>query len=236
MRKRASVADETGSPFDFAAAAPTWSSRYLSGQFSDRLDAIAALLGPEKRRDTFWIDAGCGSGFMTHWFAERYQCRLHGVDISPEMIAHAAETDQVKFEVADILNLPQLDESFDGGICSSVVQFVDEPERLIRELARVLKPGAPLLISSPMPHKLLELKTEISRWRHRLSASKNQFRYPLRRYSEKVFCTKLRALGFTPIASRSFGRPAIALGTKRIQPAFLGHEMLMVLARREDRG
>lgn len=220
---------------DFASLAPTWNSRYLAGRFSDRLGVIAELLGPEKRSGTFWLDAGCGSGFMSHWFADRYDCRVLGVDVTHEMIAHAQPSALVTFEIADALSLPQVSASFDGAICSSVVQFVSDPDQLLSEMRRVLKPGAPLLISIPVTGVLFRLKAWLGKLRHSYSGAEGGFRYPLRRYSQAEFAAKLEAHGFEALEARAFGRAAVTLGSKRVRLAFLGPQLRMFLAvRRRD--
>jgi 2-polyprenyl-3-methyl-5-hydroxy-6-metoxy-1,4-benzoquinol methylase len=45
--------------------------------------------------------------------------------------------------------------SFDGVICLSVLEYLDNPERCVEELFRVLRPGAQLVISVPNRHSLV---------------------------------------------------------------------------------
>jgi SAM-dependent methyltransferase len=46
-------------------------------------------------------------------------------------------------------SLPFADRAFDGGVCTEVLEHVSDARLLLRELARVLKPGATLLVSVP---------------------------------------------------------------------------------------
>lgn len=221
------------SELDFASLAPTWTGRYLAGRFKDRLAVIEELLGPEKRFGTYWLDAGCGSGFMSRWFSELYKCRVLGVDITPEMIAHTEASSQVAFEIADAQHLPHGDGSFDGAICSSVVQFVVDPDKLLSEMRRVLKPDAPLLISIPVVGVLFGLKSWLSILRHDVLGARGGPHYPLRRYSQEEFSEKLRAHGFIPVDTKPFGRASATVGSKRFQLDFLGPQLLMFLAVRD---
>ena len=41
------------------------------------------------------------------------------------------------------------DETFDGVLCSSVVEYLDGPDNLVKEIARVLRRGEVLIISLP---------------------------------------------------------------------------------------
>jgi len=50
---------------------------------------------------------------------------------------------------ADIHNLPFGDDCFDLVICSEVLEHVNDDRRAVAELVRVLKPGAPLVVSVP---------------------------------------------------------------------------------------
>ena len=45
--------------------------------------------------------------------------------------------------------LPFADRAFDGGVCTEVLEHVSDARLLLAELARVLKPGARLLVSVP---------------------------------------------------------------------------------------
>ncbi|WP_445148455.1 class I SAM-dependent methyltransferase [Baekduia sp. Peel2402] len=58
--------------------------------------------------------------------------------------------------VADLHHLPVADASFDAVLCTEVLEHVAEPERVVAELRRVLRPGAPLLVTVPFVGELHE--------------------------------------------------------------------------------
>jgi ubiquinone/menaquinone biosynthesis C-methylase UbiE len=105
---------------------------------------LAALKGDERL-----LDAGCGTGMMALRIAARYPgCRVHGIDISPKMIAVAhrdAEMQSlaVDFRVGSITDLPYLGDSFDVVITNIMYHHLDlaEKREAVNEIARALKPG-----------------------------------------------------------------------------------------------
>jgi ubiquinone/menaquinone biosynthesis C-methylase UbiE len=112
-------------------------------------EATAALLSRchvENGQEVLYVGSGIGVGPAL--IARRYGARVVGVDISPKMIEwswkRAREehvTSKVDFQVADILDLPLETDRFDAVVCESVVAFVEDKQRAIRECIRVAKPG-----------------------------------------------------------------------------------------------
>jgi SAM-dependent methyltransferase len=74
-----------------------------------------------------------------------------GVDFSPAAIAAArsAYAGRAEFVEADLRSLPFDAGEFDGVVCFETLTHVDEPERVLDELRRVLKPDGVMLVSAP---------------------------------------------------------------------------------------
>jgi ubiquinone/menaquinone biosynthesis C-methylase UbiE len=94
------------------------------------------------------LNVGCGIGVGSTYIARKYSCHVVGVDISEKMIEwsrrRAAEervADKVEFRVANVLELPFDADRFDIVIAESVLIFVEDIPRAIRECVRVTKPG-----------------------------------------------------------------------------------------------
>ena len=94
------------------------------------------------------LNAGCGIGVGPVYIAKKYNCRVMGVDISEKMIEWSRRRareerveDKVEFRVADVLELPFEADRFDVVIVESVLIFVEDKPRAIRECVRVTKPG-----------------------------------------------------------------------------------------------
>ena len=93
------------------------------------------------------LDAGCGTGFQTAILAE-LGYRPHGVDLSAASLAVAQPRQPgARFVRGDVSALPYGDATFDAVVCAgSTLDFVDEPGRAVAEIARVMRPGARLLL------------------------------------------------------------------------------------------
>jgi len=109
-------------------------------------DELLALCHIEHAHEV--LNVGCGIGISSAYIARKHGCRVVGVDISEKMIewsrkrAHEERVeDKVKFRVADVLELPFEDDRFDVVIVESVIAFVDDKARAIRECVRVTRPG-----------------------------------------------------------------------------------------------
>jgi arsenite methyltransferase len=115
------------------------------------------------------LDVGCGVGATACYIAQRYGCRVVGVDISEGMIEGARQRarregveDQVEFRVADAQNLPFEDSLFDAVLVESVIAFIPDKGRVIREMVRVTKEGAYVglnevtWIKTPPPEELVK--------------------------------------------------------------------------------
>jgi ubiquinone/menaquinone biosynthesis C-methylase UbiE len=98
------------------------------------------------------LDAGCGPGFYAAELLEVVGPRgsVTGVDRSPQMLAAARHRNEghpnVHFFEGDVTSLPIGDESFDAALCVQVLEYVDDVERALGELNRVLVPGGRLVV------------------------------------------------------------------------------------------
>lgn len=97
-------------------------------------------------------DIGCGTGIYTLELCAT-GARVVGVDISPEMLAIAAEKnkkwqDNVSFVQADAASLPFDSESFDMVISITAMEFFDDPSQCLREMYRILRPGGSMVVAT----------------------------------------------------------------------------------------
>jgi SAM-dependent methyltransferase len=94
------------------------------------------------------LNVGCGIGVGSIYIARKYDCHVVGVDVSEKMIEwsrrHAKEEKveaKAEFRTADVLELPFEADCFDVVFLESVMIFVEDKARAIREYVRVTKPG-----------------------------------------------------------------------------------------------
>ena len=98
------------------------------------------------------LDVGCGTGFLTAEMASLVGTGglVHGVDYSDDMldVAHQRcdSISQVQLSKASAENLPISDSRFDAVTCTQVLLYVDDANKAIQELYRVLKPGGRIAI------------------------------------------------------------------------------------------
>ncbi len=96
-----------------------------------------------------YLDVGCGAGTYTRWLAEQ-GLQVIGLDYSQPTLAKARTrtSPTIALCAADATRLPFPDSSFDGALCFGVLQAVSDSAPVIRELARVLRPGGELWIDA----------------------------------------------------------------------------------------
>jgi ubiquinone/menaquinone biosynthesis C-methylase UbiE len=121
---------------------------FMSERLERMIESVAALNLPPGTRA---LEAGCGPG---HLLAALVGAGLHvsAVDASPQMLAIACRrvadlggAHVPSVAVADLLQLPFPDESFDLVCTAGVVEYLDNDEQPLAELSRVLRPGGHLL-------------------------------------------------------------------------------------------
>jgi ubiquinone/menaquinone biosynthesis C-methylase UbiE len=120
----------------------------LAGKPLDR--ALLERFAAEVRGAGPAFDLGCGPGGQTTAFLHALDVDARGMDLSPAAVAEAARRHpQIKFDTGDMLALPLADEAAAGIVAFyAIVHFGAEQLRTaIGEMHRVMRPGAPLLLS-----------------------------------------------------------------------------------------
>jgi ArsR family transcriptional regulator len=128
----------------------------LFGATSD-LQLLPALLDP----DAVVGDLGCGSGRVAAALAP-FVARVVGVDASPQMLAVARDRvdrfGNVELRAGTLEQLPLEDASLDLALVVHVLHHVGNPREAFAELARVLRPGARLVVADMLPHPFEEYR------------------------------------------------------------------------------
>ena len=123
---------------------------------------LAAQLAPGRRV----LDAGCGTGYGTRLLADSGAAEVSGIDISGEALAAArARCETASFVEGDLSATRLPGGSFDLVTCFEVIEHLEEQEKVVAELSRLLAPDGILLVSSPNrdvylagnPHHVREL-------------------------------------------------------------------------------
>lgn len=100
------------------------------------------------------LDIGSGIGGPARYFANHFGCWVTGIDLTPEFCDVARHLtrllgleSRVTFETGDALAMPFSDASFDGAYSMNVSMNIADKNGFYREIFRVLKPGAWLVLS-----------------------------------------------------------------------------------------
>lgn len=116
---------------------------------SRTVDKDAAFFIPYLSSGMSLLDCGCGPGTLTIGLSEVIvPGQAIGIDIEPSQIeaakAYALERgiSNVRFEVANVYDLPFPDASFDAVFAHTLLQHLKNPVKALREINRVSKPGA----------------------------------------------------------------------------------------------
>ncbi|MBZ0283408.1 MAG: class I SAM-dependent methyltransferase [Anaerolineae bacterium] len=97
------------------------------------------------------LDVACGTGAVTHLFAEHNgnNGQIVGYDINPEMLAIAQAklpNIGIEWQLGNALELPFQDGAFDIVTCQHGLMFFEDRVRGLQEMYRVLAPGGKLLV------------------------------------------------------------------------------------------
>jgi ubiquinone/menaquinone biosynthesis C-methylase UbiE len=95
------------------------------------------------------VDIGCGIGGPARYMAQRFGCKVDGLDITAPFVDAGNQLtvlvgmqDAVAIEYGDGQKLPYADKTFDGGYTQHVTMNVPDRGAFFGEAFRVLKPGA----------------------------------------------------------------------------------------------
>jgi ubiquinone/menaquinone biosynthesis C-methylase UbiE len=117
------------------------------------------------------LNVGGSAGIIDNYLSDHFSS-VTGIDIDEHAIAHARKSykkSNLEFRVADALNIPFGDNTYDVIVCSHVYEHVPDPYKMFREIHRVLKPGGVCYFSAGNrlmwnePHHNLPLLSAIPR-------------------------------------------------------------------------
>lgn len=101
------------------------------------------------------VEVGSGVGAQTEIMLERFpHLHITGIDAAEAQVARAKEhlapavaSGRVDFTVGDALHLPFEDNTFDGAFVCWLLEHVQEPVAILKEIHRVLKPNGTIYCS-----------------------------------------------------------------------------------------
>jgi SAM-dependent methyltransferase len=138
-------------------AQSVWNSpggRYddISRSIADAIEHAVERLHPTSGERI--LDLATGTGWGSRVIAQRFAgVKVTGADIADQMLEYARSAAttlklDIDYQHADAEKLPFADASFDGVVSTFGVMFVGKPEAAAAELARVVKKGGRVVLST----------------------------------------------------------------------------------------
>lgn len=137
-----SIREEFTHQSDAFARAPVMSSAETLGALVELVPA-----DPQAR----WLEVACGPAAISRSMAGRVGS-VHGVDLTPAMIAKAGEEAaregiaNAEFSIGDATALDFAEASFDGVVTRFSLHHIPVPQRVLEEMARVVRPGGWVIV------------------------------------------------------------------------------------------
>lgn len=137
----------------FSNVAGQW-DEIREGYFTEHMrdSAIARAKLPA---NAIVADIGTGTGFVAGGLA-RHAVKVYGFDANADMLEVAKQNllafSNVELRVAPGDQIPLPDNSLDGAFANMYLHHAPEPEKAIREMTRLLKPGGTLCITDLDTH------------------------------------------------------------------------------------
>lgn len=126
-----------------------------------RLEIILSFL-KKLGGNLFVLDAGCGDGLQMEQYIRSN--RVLGMDISFTRLKRVKKRirGSIVF-LGDLFKLPIKEDSFDVVILGEVIEHLEKPEVVLREVHRVLKPSGYIILDTPSQSNLIDISLRLFR-------------------------------------------------------------------------
>lgn len=113
-----------------------------------RLKKVAEIL--TKNCHGLLLDIGCNDCLIMK-FIPKERFKYLGIDLSRQALRKGRPHQRI---LTDACNLPFPDKCIDAVSCFEIIEHLQEPHQLMKEITRVLKPNGKLLVSTPNQQSL----------------------------------------------------------------------------------
>ncbi len=130
--------------------------RFRRNQDRRRLEVISRIIPLQNGRRV--LDAGTGAGWLAEMLSRR-GFEVTALDLGGDSLVRAARRARERrveadFVQGDIYRLPFRDGHFDTVTACEILEHLDYPEKALREIARVVRPGGYAVISTPYRERI----------------------------------------------------------------------------------
>ena len=101
------------------------------------------------------LEIGCGDGALSGLIYKHFQCQLTGLEPSADGIRYCQEMFEKysykgEFRISEGYSFGYPDNHFDYVVLADVIEHLQNPDAMLQEMNRVLKPGGKAIITTPI--------------------------------------------------------------------------------------
>ena len=130
------------------------------------------------------LEVGCGVGAQSEILLRRHpNIQLTGIDLSDAQLNAAKESlsklsfakDRYEVQKANAEDLPFESDSYDGSFLCWILEHVPEPERVLSEVRRVLRPGGKIIVTEVMNSSFFLEPYSPNVWKYWMAFNDHQY-------------------------------------------------------------
>mmetsp|Transcript_37928 Transcript_37928/g.91962 ORF Transcript_37928/g.91962 Transcript_37928/m.91962 type:complete len:344 (-) Transcript_37928:1253-2284(-) len=170
----------------------------------DLIDEVLDWAGAKDAKSV--VDVGCGIGGSSRHIARRFDATAKGITLSPyqanrgnELAKEQGLEDSCSFQVADALDMPFDDNSFDLVWSLESGEHMPDKQKFVNELYRVATPGGRVILVTWCHRDLEEGETSLTKKEEKLLARINRAYYLPRWCSVQDYVDLLETKGAVDI-------------------------------------
>lgn len=114
---------------------------FVSGRYQQVIKLIP------KKKDQRILDIGCGDGVL---LSQIKSGRLYGVDLDESSLIYATAKIKAKLLKSGAEKLPFRNNFFEVVMATEIIEHLTNPQLMLAEIQRVLKPGGKIIITTPI--------------------------------------------------------------------------------------
>lgn len=207
----------------------------IPADYSNSLNEFVYIEIPE---NTVVLDVGCWNGNLGKKLIREKGCEVHGLDFDKSILKKAQRNGYKKTFLIDMNKNPEklknIKNSYDIIICADILEHLIDPQSVLRDLTRLLKPTGVLIISVPnVAFGLNRLNLLFGKWNYTEfgTLDKTHVRFfTIKTLRELVTNSDLLIKKLRPY--NQFGFLAKTYPLDQILPSFLCYQLLILATKK----